>query len=219
MAGTPVNLEGHTYDLLTVTRQAGIHTSPGPGGTRSATWFCDCQCGKKDIVKSARYLRSATDAKKSCGCVHAAKVREMLVLRNTTHGQTETRLYSIWSGMKRRCQNEHDAEYPNYGGRGIKVCPEWTESFEAFARDVGEPPTASHTLDRRDTNGDYTKENCRWATPLQQNNNRRNTTMLTFQDRTQSLMEWSRELGIPRCTLRYRIRKGWAADKILSQQE
>jgi hypothetical protein len=214
MAGKPINLVGHVYGLLTVTRQAGMHTSPS--GTRSAEWYCDCSCGTKDVVRTARYLRLSTDKTKSCGCVHAAKVKIMLVERNTTHGQAATRLYAVWSSMKSRCLNENDTEYANYGGRGIIVSQEWLMSFEQFKADMGEPPTSLHTLDRREVNGNYSKANCRWATMQEQNNNRRNTVMITLGERTQSLMDWSRELGIPRCTIRYRLRHGWSIEKTLT---
>jgi len=90
-------------------------------------------------------------------------------------GQTEHPLYSTYGGMKKRCLSENDKDYPNYGGRGIKICEEWlgTDGFFNFIEDMGERPD-NHTLDRKDTNGDYCKENCRWADVNTQNLNKRN---------------------------------------------
>lgn len=106
-------------------------------------------------------------------------------------------LYKTWSNMVSRCCNEDDSSYANYGGRGIEVCDEWRNSFEAFAADMGIPPSPEHSIDRRDNDGNYTPENCRWATKSQQMRNRRK-----FKNNT------SGEVGIithpgGRCSARY----------------
>jgi hypothetical protein len=94
--------------------------------------------------------------------------------KNRRHGLTRTRLYGVWARMRERCHNPSAADYPRYGGRGIKVCERW-EVFENFRADMGEKPDASYSLDRINNDGDYEPSNCRWATKLEQTNNRRNT--------------------------------------------
>lgn len=120
--------------------------------------------------------------------------------------KTRTRLYSIWRHMKQRCYNPDSAEYYLYGGRGICVCPEWKDSYEAFAawaEDAGY--TDELTIDRIDCNKNYEPDNCRWATMKEQGNNRRTNRMITWHHKTQSLAQWSDECGINPRTLWSRL--------------
>ncbi len=126
-----------------------------------------------------------------------------------------TRVYKIWEAMKRRCQNINSTAYKDYGGRGIYVCERW-QDFQGFYRDMGEPPTQKHTLERIDNNGSYTPENCRWATAQEQSLNKRNNILITMDGRTMSLSQWARYLGIKRQTLRARLNRGWSHEKTLS---
>lgn len=104
-----------------------------------------------------------------------------------THGMYESPEYRVWITMKARCLNPKRSNYKNYGGRGITVCPRWVQSFESFYADMGAKPSPSHTLDRIDNDKNYEPENCRWSTPKEQQNNRRNTIWVVYRGRTMSL--------------------------------
>lgn len=128
-----------------------------------------------------------------------------------------SRTYHCWQSMLSRCTNPGNIGWLYYGGRGIKVCAEW-RTFPQFYADMGDPPSATHSLDRIDTDGDYCKENCRWATKVEQDNNRTNNRRVNYQGRTQTIKQWSRELGIKYATLYRRIVVDeWAIETALTQ--
>lgn len=127
--------------------------------------------------------------------------------------------YAIWKSMRTRCCNKNCAAYKYYGGRGIKICQRWMDSFENFLTDMGERPSMKHTLDRIDNNGDYSMENCRWATQLEQKNNTRKNTFLSFNGKTQTIAYWARELNLSQATISGRHQKGWSDEDCLSTPE
>lgn len=133
-----------------------------------------------------------------------------------THGLSRSRVYSIYGSMLARCTNPDAGNYENYGGRGINVCDRWYESFEAFFEDMGHPPSPEHTLDRIDGRGDYEPGNCRWATRVQQQNNRSNTVWITYHGKTLSVMEWAQRIGVQYMTLYLRIKRGWGVQRALT---
>lgn len=129
-------------------------------------WVCRCACGKLSYVETRSLVSRPTY---SCGCVRVEKMK----LRNTTHGMTKTPEYAAWDSLRQRCKNKTSSAYKDYGGRGIKVCDRWLHSFENFYSDMGPRPSSSHSIDRVDNNGDYTPDNCRWATTKEQGGNKR----------------------------------------------
>ena len=135
----------------------------------------------------------------------------------STHGQSETRLYYIWSSMKSRCLNINNKSFQNYGGRGIRVCEEWLQSFEAFATWAHENGYADNlTIDRVDNDKDYTPDNCRWVDRTTQSRNRRNNRFLTYKGQTKTLGEWGEEVGINSAVIWKRLyHYGWSAEKAL----
>lgn len=167
-------------------------------------WLCKCVCGVEKVVVGSSLK---TGRSKSCGCTGKDWCR--------THGMEGTSTYTIWAGMIQRCHNANAKTYPFYGGRGIKVCYEWRNSFEAFFKDMGERPKGK-SLDRINNDGNYEPSNCRWATNKQQKRNRRTTTMLTFNGETLALPDWAEKLGIKRKILERRVRDGWPIEKALS---
>lgn len=167
-----------------------------------AFWKCLCDCGKTVCV-SAHHLRS--NATKSCGCLQKERTSET----HRKHGDSGGRLWNTWNHMKQRCSNPQNKAFSRYGGRGIKVCREWEESFEAF-KDwaLSNGYSEELTIDRIDTNGNYEPSNCRWATAKEQNNNKRNNVLVSYNDQTHTLQEWSEITGIPHETLRRRNIQG-----------
>lgn len=117
--------------------------------------------------------------------------------------------------MRSRCNSLTRHNRKDYGGRGISVCDRW-DSFETFLEDMGRKPSLAHTLERRKVNEGYSPSNCYWATMRVQENNRRNTPMLTFNGETMALSFWAEKLGFDRNTLFERLRRGWSVERTLS---
>ena len=119
--------------------------------------------------------------------------------------------------MKKRCYNPKTDSYRKYGGRGIKVCEQWVNSFQTFQSwALANGYDDSLSIDRIDANGDYCPENCRWATPKQQTNNRRTTIMLTFNGETRPQSEWAEETGMAASTIAHRLKRGWSIERALT---
>jgi hypothetical protein len=133
-----------------------------------------------------------------------------------SHGMRMAPEYQVWCQMKLRCNKQTNNEYPNYGGRGIKVCESWNESFEAFYADMGNRPSEKYSLDRIDNNGMYSPENCRWVTALTQASNRRSNRKITCNGETLTVSEWARRLGTKRQIVLSRLATGWPDEKAVS---
>lgn len=140
--------------------------------------------------------------------------------RNYRHGRVGTREYLSWQKMKSRCLNTGDKAFPNYGGRGITICEQWLGAlgFETFWKNLGPRPSIKHSLDRIDNNGDYSPENCRWATAQEQANNRRSNVLLNFAGKTMNMSQWAKVLGIDKDIIQSRLkRRGWSVERALTQ--
>ena len=123
--------------------------------------------------------------------------------------------YRLWANMKNRCSNPNHPNYQNYGAKGIKVCQRW-QSFELFNQDMEDRPTLKHSIDRIDVEGDYEPTNCRWLTHKEQQNNKRNNKFLTFQKRSQTIAQWSKETGLNHQTISSRLKRGWTIEEALT---
>lgn len=175
-----------------------------------AMWICNCLCGNQKIT-STKDLRRGTV--QSCGCL----LRETVSKRQKTHGATNTRLYHIWSTMKRRCETtKSEKAKKDYLERGITVCKEWHDFsiFQKWALNNGY--SEKLTIDRINNNGNYCPENCRWVNQKTQQNNKRNNVRLTYNNKTQTIAQWADELGMKYNTLDERLRKGWSVEKALT---
>ena len=164
MVKTKRDLTGVVFGRLTVIEQAEDRVRPD--GSRSAQWLCQCSCGSLPKVISQLCILNGNT--KSCGCLH----RDTVINRCTTHGKCHSKEYNSWYAMIVRCTNPKSQAYHDYGARGISVCDDWLNSFEAFYEDMGDKPEG-YSLDRIDVNGNYCKENCKWSARGEQNYNQR----------------------------------------------
>lgn len=190
----PMPTNRPTFKNLTGRRFGRIRVLSYAGQSR---WNCSCACGAKLIIHTSSFW----------GC---RKKRCMKCRLSRKPG------YSSWQGMKDRCYNRNDADFHRYGGRGIKICARWKNSFENFFADMGPRPSLKHSLDRfPDRDGDYRPGNCRWATPTEQARNRDSNHPLTFQGTTMCLTAWARKRNMNQTTLSQRILAGWPIRKAL----
>lgn len=192
------NLAGQHFGRLTVIRKYSENNA-----RKQAMWECACACGSEKVV-----LVPTTSLRKeitrSCGCLR----REITSARNSTHGFANTPEYGVWCRIKNRCYNKNEKSYSDYGARGITMCREWKESFEAFYRDMGSRPSHEYTIERRDNYKGYFKENCIWTTRKEQANNRRTNVCYELSGKSQTLRQWCEELDLKYITVYHRLKRG-----------
>lgn len=206
--GKLIDLTGQRFGRLLV-----IGRAENPVG-RKTKWICQCDCGKRTTVEAAN-LKSGRQ--KSCGCLRNEKSLIRIATYNKGHPSgRHKRIYKIWLGMKNRCCRKNHETYPWYGGRGIRICEDWTdyEAFEKWALSSGYGPNL--TIDRIDVNGDYTPENCRWITRKDQAYNRRDNHRLTFRGETLTITEWAKRIECTPTCIYYRLNAGWNLEEILT---
>lgn len=176
-----------------------------------SVWLCRCSCGTEKPV-SVPNLRSG--ASQSCGCLNAEAVRA----RTLKHGKSKAPVYAVWNAMMHRCHNPNSKQWADYGGRGIKVAPEW-HTFESFYADMGDPPFPGAQLDRAKNHLGYRKGNCRWVTRKENMNNTRTNNRFRYQGRLQTLPELSLVAGVSPQNIRQRIKLyGWPVHRAVTEQ-
>lgn len=126
-----------------------------------------------------------------------------------------SKTYNCWTNMTQRCLNKNNPNYTDYGGKGISICERWLK-FENFLADMGERPSIEHSIDRKNNSKGYEPENCRWATQIEQQNNKRSNRLLTFNGKVQTMAEWSRDTGIKYQIIQNRIHLGWTHEEALT---
>lgn len=183
-----IDLTGKTFGYWTVIEYIG-----------NSKWICKCKCGNEQVVGGA-FLRKGES--KSCGCFRSEYAKN----RFSTHNLSKTRLYNIWSGIKKRCYNKNNPKYKNYGLLGVSVCKEWLDHFDMFynwAINNGYDDTL--TIERIDVSGNYEPKNCKWLTKKEQSYNKRNTISICYNGTQIPLAKLCKELNLNYNTIKCRI--------------
>ncbi len=178
----------------------------------NSLWKCRCQCGKEVIQQSHKITHGHVV---SCGCYRAERVREAKTTHGHSIGHILTPEYKAWARMKTRVKDTRPKIRKNYLDKGIKVCLEWSNSFEAFFKYMG-PCPPGYSLDRKDGNKGYEPSNCRWADYFTQNNNMASNRFIEWHGKRLTIAQWGREIGIPRHNIYLRLRAGWSIEKTLT---
>ncbi len=189
------------------------------GVTRSGSykWLCKCDCGN---IRSVSRYTLTSGSSTNCGCQRKHMPHDY----NKKHGGKNDRLYNVWNGIKQRCLSPSDRAFPEYGGRGISICPEWADdylSFKNWALSNGYDSSAKKykcTIDRIDNNKGYSPDNCRWVSQKTQCNNRRSNRFISYNGEKHTISEWADIIGIRKDTLRRRIDVyHWPAERALTE--
>ena len=203
--GELVDLTGQKFGRLTVIR---IATEEERNNRAEVYWLCKCDCGNEKIISGHSIKRGLVV---SCGCYH-----KEISQKRRKHGESKTKFYKLWHGMIESCENPTNGSYKNYGAKGIKVCEEWHdyENFKNWALNKGYKEGLS--IDRIDNYDNYYPENCRWVSFIEQQNNKRNNHYITYNNKTQTMTDWARELGINYQTIIARLKRGWTEQEAVS---
>lgn len=194
------DLTGQKFGRLTVIKKYGHNKS------NAILWLCQCDCGNQVIV-IGDHLR--TGHTKSCGCYNLDMLRA-----RAKHRKVRTRPYKIWADIKTRCTNPKDKNYENYGKRGITMCDEWANDFTKFYEwAMANGYKDNLTIDRIDNNKGYYPDNCRWATYIEQNNNRRDNKKYLYNNQLLTLAQIGRLCNINYATLLHRVHKGLSMEE------
>lgn len=211
--GTVIDLTGQRFGRLQVISFCGFTNA------KKAKWLCKCDCGNYREVIGVNLRNGNT---KSCGCYCSEKIIE----RNTKHGFEGTKICMLYRNMKSRCSNKNNKAYKYYGGRGIKVCEEWSnkenglKNFVEWAYSHGYDEKTERgkcTLDRIDVNGDYCPENCRWVDLFEQANNKTNNVIIEYMGEKDTVQNWCKRLNVSAAMVRHRIERGWSEERLFDK--
>lgn len=197
-----IDLTGKTFGAVRVRSFAFIRNG-------HTYWNCDCACGASKPLRADELCRG----RDSCGCLGRERSSDAVTTHGHVIGRKQSAEYRAWASLKDRCLNPHSQGWDNYGGRGITVCERWL-LFEDFLADMGLRPSSRHSIERKNVNLGYGKDNCEWATIDQQARNRRTNRLYTWSGKTQCLKDWESELGMDNGTLRSRLLDyGWSLER------
>lgn len=195
--GSKIDLTNLKFGKLTVIRESGRKNE-------EILWECICECGKVKVISGHSLRRGDTQ---SCGCSRKGL--------GTTHGLTATPIYNVWVNMRKRCYSPYSTEFELYGGRGIEVCDRWKDSFENFYEDMKDGYSEGLSIDRIDVNGNYSMENCRWASRITQQNNTRRNKWFVVNGKAETLSNLCRTYSKNYSTVQKRLRLGWNIERAL----
>lgn len=173
-------------------------------------FLCKCDCGNEKVVKLFSLTSGVTV---SCACYNREISKEV----NMKHGGYQTKLYSVWNGMKYRCFNPNRKSWKDYGGRGITICPEWMDFsvFAVWAMSSGYQDDL--TIERKDNDGNYCPENCTWVSVAEQRRNTTRVHKVEFNGQWKTFRQWAEYADIHQSTLRHRLTKmGWTLEEALT---
>lgn len=195
-----VDISGQQFGRLTALNRVRVQLR----NCEAWHWNYRCECGREKVLRPDRARKWG-----HCGC-RAKYTFEGLSnpVRFVKHGMSGTPEHNLWKAINDRCHNPRAKDFPRYGGRGIKVCSRWRNSFENFFADMGKRPPGM-SIERRRNNGMYSPRNCRWATPAEQADNTRRTRRLRIGKQTKTVTAWSKEAGVAGTTIRTRLYRGW----------
>jgi hypothetical protein len=179
-------------------------------------YLCKCDCGILLDVNSSALVTGNTT---SCGCYAAERASALFRKHGSSNNRGQKKTsdeYGVWSNIRQRCGNSKNPSFKDYGRRGIALCAEWND-FNVFLADMGNRPSKNHTIDRIDNDKGYSKANCRWATRVEQNSNKRSSNLLTYQGITKTCAEWERSMGFPEGVIKQRVNSmNWSIERALT---
>jgi len=202
-----INMKGQKFNRLTVVKFSHVQNG-------NAHWVCSCECGNKTTVSRSSLKRETI---KSCGCLRKEIGRKKFLKNPNNHGLRCHPLYDVWDAMKQRCTNPNSLSFRYYGARGISVCDEWINDPVAFidwAKRNGYKMGLE--IDRRNNDGNYCPENCRFVTRKENMNNKRGNKIIFFNGMELTLSQWADKIGITYNSLTGRLNRGWTIQKALS---
>lgn len=201
-----IDMTGKRFGELQVLRESGR------AGDGKIKWIARCGCGSEFAATGVRIRSGEVKTCPACS-------RERVRLAHVTHGERRTPEYRTWTHIKSRCLNSNVPEFKHYGGRGVSICDRWRESYEAFLEDMGRRPPGKHSIDRIDVNGDYEPGNCRWATHIEQGNNKRCNRLIEINGETKTMAQWADFAGISRETMLKRVKKGFTGSDLIAESK